>query len=160
MPRCTCSASPDLVGFGGRAYQRHSPNTSGLLVQLFEGLQAEGFAMPFTMEGFHRQFVKEHFPKLTRKEREDVMKSLPPEERKDVLELRRGAEISIAAAGGADVGLSAGEASGRPVRGADPQYLDRLSAERPAPAQATAENVRGCRLHREAVWERDLLAEP
>src|SRR5206468_835284 len=53
------SASPDLVGFGGRAYQRHSPNTSGLLVQLFEGLQAEGFPMPYTMEDFQRQFVKE-----------------------------------------------------------------------------------------------------
>ena len=75
------SASPDLVGFGGRAYQRHSPNTSGLLVQLFEGLQAEGFPMPYTMEDFQRQFVKEHFPKLTREEREDVIKSLPPEER-------------------------------------------------------------------------------
>ena len=79
------SASPDLVGFGGRAYQRHSPNTSGLLVQLFEGLQAEGFAMPYTMEDFQRQFVKEHFPKLTPEEREDVMKSLPAEEREDVI---------------------------------------------------------------------------
>ena len=75
------SASLDLVGFGGRAYQRHSPNTSGLLVQLFEGLQAEGFPMPYTMEDFQRKFVKEHFSKLTRKEREDVIKSLPPEER-------------------------------------------------------------------------------
>jgi hypothetical protein len=55
------SASPDLVGFGGRAYQRHSASTSGLLVELLEGLQAEGFPMPFTMEGFQRQFVKEHF---------------------------------------------------------------------------------------------------
>jgi hypothetical protein len=50
------SASPDLVGFGGRAYQRHSPNTSGLLAELFEGLQAEGFPMPYTMEDFQRQF--------------------------------------------------------------------------------------------------------
>jgi hypothetical protein len=37
--------------------------------------------MPYTMEEFQRQFVKEHFPKLTREEREDVIKSLPPEER-------------------------------------------------------------------------------
>jgi hypothetical protein len=97
------SASPDLVEFGGRAYQRHSPNTSGLLVQLFEGLQAEGFAMPFTMEDFQRQFVKEHFPKLTPEEQEEVLQALPPEKRL--------------------AGLSAEQ-----IR----QYLDRLSSERPA----------------------------
>jgi hypothetical protein len=106
------SAAPDLVGFGGRAYQRHSPNTSGLLVQLFEGLQAEGFPMPYTMEDFQRKFVKEHFAKLTPEEREDVIKSLPPEERL--------------------VGLSAEERlaglSAEQIR----QYLDRLSAARPA----------------------------
>jgi hypothetical protein len=67
------SASPDLLGFGGRAYQGHSPNTSGLLVQLFEGLQAEGFPMPYTMEDFQRQFVKEHFPKLTPEEQAEVL---------------------------------------------------------------------------------------
>ena len=97
------SASPELVGFGGRAYQRHSPNASGLLVQLFEGLQAEGFPMPYTMEDFQRQFVKEHFAKLTPEEREDVIKSLPPEERL--------------------AGLTEEQ-----IR----QYLNRLSAERPA----------------------------
>jgi hypothetical protein len=75
------SAAPDLVGFGGRAYQRHSPNTSGLLVQLFEGLQAEGFPMPYTMEDFQRQFVKEHFAKLTPQEQEEVLQSLSPEAR-------------------------------------------------------------------------------
>ena len=37
--------------------------------------------MPYTMEDFQRQFVKEHFAKLTPEEREDVIKSLPPEER-------------------------------------------------------------------------------
>ena len=123
------SASPDLVGFGGRAYQRHSPNTSGLLVQLFEGLQAEGFPMPYTMEDFQRQFVKEHFPKLTRKEREDVIKSLPrrsaggpvrgaeltPQEQEELLQALPPEERLA--------GLSAEQ-----IR----QYLDRLSAERPA----------------------------
>ena len=45
------SASPELVGFGGLAYERHSSEqTSRLLGRLFEGLQREGFAMPFTME--------------------------------------------------------------------------------------------------------------
>ena len=75
------SAAPDLVEFGSRAYQPHSPNTSGLLVELFEGLEAEGFAMPYTMEDFQRQFVKEHFPKLTPEEQEEVLQSLPPERR-------------------------------------------------------------------------------
>ncbi len=79
------SASADLVGFGGRAYQRRSRSTSGLLIQLFEGLQSEGFPMPYTMEEFQRQFVKDHFPRLTPEERRDVIKSLPPEERKDVV---------------------------------------------------------------------------
>ena len=58
--------------------------------------------MPFTMEDFQRQFVKEHFPKLTPEEQEDVIKSLPAEQRL--------------------AGLTEEQ-----IR----QYLDRLSAERP-----------------------------
>jgi hypothetical protein len=106
------SASPDLVGFGGRAYQQRSPNTSGLLVQLFEGLEAEGFAMPYTMEDFQRQFVKEHFPKLTLEEQEEVLQTLPLEARLAGLS----AEDRLA-------GLSPAQIQ---------QYLDRLSAARPA----------------------------
>jgi hypothetical protein len=75
------SADPDLVEFAGRAYRRRSPNTSGLVSQLFEGLRREGFTMSFTMEDFRRQFVKEHFPELTLEERREVLNSLPPEER-------------------------------------------------------------------------------
>ncbi len=112
------SASPELVGFGGRAYRPRSQNTSGLLVQLFEGLRAEGLAMPFTMEDFRRQFVKDHFPKLTPKEQQEVLKTLPAEERKDVLQ-GLPPEERLA-------GLSADE-----IR----QYLDRLSARRPARAR-------------------------
>ena len=37
------SASPDLVGFGGRAYQRHSRNTSGLLARCSRGFRWRGF---------------------------------------------------------------------------------------------------------------------
>ncbi len=37
--------------------------------------------MPYTMAGFRRQFVKEHFSELTPEDRKDVIKSLPPEER-------------------------------------------------------------------------------
>jgi hypothetical protein len=36
--------------------------------------------MSFTMEDFNRQYVKEHFRKLTAEERQEVLQSLPPEE--------------------------------------------------------------------------------
>lgn len=75
------SASPDLVGFGGRTYRQRSKETSLLLVDLFKGLQAEGVAMPFTMEDFKRQFVMEHFPELSDEEQEKVLRRLPAEKR-------------------------------------------------------------------------------
>jgi hypothetical protein len=37
--------------------------------------------MAFTMEDFNRQYIKERFPRLTPKEREEVLRSLPPAER-------------------------------------------------------------------------------
>ncbi len=109
------SASPDLVGFGGRSYERRSGSTSGLLIQLFEGLQSEGFPMPYTMEEFQRQFVKDHFPRLTPEEQEDVINSLPPEMRKVVVKSLPPEERLA--------GLTEAQ-----IR----QYLNRFSAERPA----------------------------
>jgi hypothetical protein len=97
------SASPELVGFGGRAYRRQSPNTSALIDQLFEGIYREGIAMPFTMEDFQRQYAKEHFLRLTPEEQQEVLRNLSPEQRL--------------------AGLSPEQ-----IR----QYLERLSAERPA----------------------------
>jgi hypothetical protein len=97
------SAAPGLVEFGRGAYRRRSEQTSRLLGRLFEKLRGEGFAVSFTMEDFNRQYIKEHFAQLTPEEREEVLKSLPPEERL--------------------AGLSAEQ-----VR----QYLDRLTAGRPA----------------------------
>jgi hypothetical protein len=97
------SAAPALVEFGSGAYRRRSEQTSRLLGQLFERLQGEGFAVSFTMEDFNRQYTKEHFPQLTPKEREEVLRALPPEERL--------------------AGLSEEQ-----IR----QYLDRLTAGRPA----------------------------
>jgi hypothetical protein len=91
------SARPALIEFGGRAYKPHRPNASSLLVELLQGFQGEGLAMPFTMEDFLRQFVKKHFPELSPAEqgevfrnlsperRENVIRSLPPEERQDVV---------------------------------------------------------------------------
>jgi hypothetical protein len=59
--------------------------------------------MSYTMEDFKRDYIKEHFAKLTQEEREEVLRSLPPEERL--------------------AGLSA-----KQIR----QYLDHLSASNPA----------------------------
>jgi hypothetical protein len=59
--------------------------------------------MSYTMADFKRDYFKEHFPQLTPEERQEVLRSLPPEE--------------LLAA------LTADE-----IR----QYLDRLTAARPA----------------------------
>jgi hypothetical protein len=75
------SASPELVAFGGSAYQRHSEETSLLLRQLFERLREEHIAMSYTMEDFKRDYVKEHFARLTPEEQQQVLQALPPERR-------------------------------------------------------------------------------
>jgi hypothetical protein len=75
------SASPELVRFGRNAYRRRLENTSQLLGQLFERFQREGFAMAYTMEDFKRDYIKEHFPQLTQEEQQEVLQSLPPEQR-------------------------------------------------------------------------------
>ncbi len=75
------SASLDLVRFGGGAYRRRSEDTSDLLGQLFGRFREEGLAVAYTMADFRRDFMKEHLLKLTRQEREDVLRALPAEER-------------------------------------------------------------------------------
>jgi hypothetical protein len=79
------SASPELVGFASEAYRPHSPLTSGVLGQLVEGLRGEDLGMVFTMHDFLREYIKEHFPKLTPGERRAVLQSLPAEELLDAL---------------------------------------------------------------------------
>jgi hypothetical protein len=112
------SASPELVRYAGGAYRQRSDDTSALLKQLFEKFRGEGLTMPFTMEDFRRQFVKEHFHELTPEEQEEVLKTLSPEQRLAGLP----AEQRLA-------GLSAEQIE--QVR----QYLDRLSATRPSAAR-------------------------
>jgi hypothetical protein len=80
------SASPELIGFGRAAYRRRSQQTSLLLGQLFERLRGEGVAMSYTMEDFKRQYVKEHFARLTPEERRELVQALPPEEQQDILQ--------------------------------------------------------------------------
>jgi len=97
------SASPELVGFGRGAYQRHSERTSNLLGKLFERLKGEGFVMSYTMEDFIREDLLERFRKLPPEERKTWLDSLPLEDRL--------------------AGLSQEQ-----IR----QYLDNLAADRPA----------------------------
>jgi hypothetical protein len=87
------SAAPNLVEFGGSAYQRRSQQTSRLLGQLFEKLRGEGFAVSFTMEDFNRQYVLEHFEKLTPAERRKALESLTPDEQRTVLQALPGEEL-------------------------------------------------------------------
>jgi hypothetical protein len=42
--------------------------------------------MSFTMEDFKRQYVKEHFKKLTPEERREALESLAANERREVLQ--------------------------------------------------------------------------
>ena len=80
------SATPELVGFGGNAYQRRSKVTSELLRQLFEKFRGEGFAMSYTMEDFRRQVVKDNFAALTPEEQREVLERLTPEQRREILQ--------------------------------------------------------------------------
>jgi hypothetical protein len=109
------SAAPDLVAFGGSAYRRRSANTSSLLGQLFERLRGEGFAVSYTMEDFQRQYAKEHFAQLTPEEQREAIQSLPADERRKVLRSLPPKELLAVL-------------SPEQIR----QYLDRLSARRPA----------------------------
>ena len=79
------SASPELVGFESGAYRRRSEETSLLLRQLSERLREEDFAM-YTMEDFKRDYVKEHFAKLTPQEQREALERLSPEHRREVLQ--------------------------------------------------------------------------
>jgi hypothetical protein len=109
------SAAPELVGFGRITYERRSADTSALLGQLLDRLCEEGFAMPYTMEDFQRQYAKEHFAKLTPEEQREALESLPPDERRDVLRSLPAEELL-------------GVLSAEQIR----SYLDRAGGERPA----------------------------
>jgi hypothetical protein len=109
------SAAPNLVEFGGRAYRRRSEETSRLLGQLFEKLRGEGLAVSFTMEDFNRQYIKEHFARLTPEEQREALQALPPEKKQEVLQALPPEERLA--------GLSPEQ-----IR----QYLDQLNAARPA----------------------------
>jgi hypothetical protein len=63
------SASQADLDYGATHYHQRSAETSTLLNQLFAGYREEGLTMPYTMEDFRRDYVKEHLKKLTPEER-------------------------------------------------------------------------------------------
>lgn len=80
------SASPELVGFAGGTYRRHSAQTSRLLDQLLKRFREEGIAMTYTMEDFNRQYAKEFFAQLTPEEQREALERLSPERRRELLQ--------------------------------------------------------------------------
>ena len=89
------SASPEQVRYGAEHYEQRSPDTSSLLSQLFEGYKREGLAMPYTMQDFRRDYVKEHLKDLTVEERlhgvplEERLRDVPPKEIEKYLQRRK-----------------------------------------------------------------------
>jgi hypothetical protein len=136
------SASAEAVEFGSEIYKPRSDLTSGLLGQLFDRLAREGFGMPYTMADFNRDYIKEHFTRLSPEERRDLLNSLPTRERRDVLQSlptrdRRELLQSLPPQDRRDVlqslpleerlaGLSTEQIQ---------EYLEKLPAERPAKAR-------------------------
>src|SRR5262249_36657429 len=89
------SASPDQVRYGAQHYQQHSADTSTLLGKLFEGYEREGLTMPYTMQDFRRDYVKEHLEKLTLEERleglslEELLQRFSPDQIEQYLRQRK-----------------------------------------------------------------------
>lgn len=73
------SATPEMVAYGASHYRQRSTDTSTLIHRLFEGLERENIAVPYTMEDFRRDYAKEHVEKLTPREWREVIKNLSPD---------------------------------------------------------------------------------
>jgi hypothetical protein len=80
------SGVPEAIAAAACHYRGHTPEMSTVINQLFENYQLEGIAMPYTMEDFQRDYIKEHIDVLTPEEilqrfsPEDRLKGLSPEE--------------------------------------------------------------------------------
>jgi hypothetical protein len=72
------SAAPEQVKYGAEHYQLRSGETSTLLRRLFEMYKKEGLVMPYTMEDFRRDYVREHLKDLTP---EELLEAVPLEKR-------------------------------------------------------------------------------
>jgi hypothetical protein len=81
------SARQEQVRYGAEHYRQRSDETSTLLGQLLQQYRKEGVDMPYTMEDFRRDYVKEHLKELTpdeilaRLSPAELLAHLAPEER-------------------------------------------------------------------------------
>jgi len=75
------SASPEKIRYGAGHYQKHSTETSTLINRLFMSYEREGIDMPYTMEDFRREYIREVFNEQTPEKRLELLKKLPVEER-------------------------------------------------------------------------------
>jgi hypothetical protein len=74
------------VDYGASRYTLRSGDSSSLLQQLFVGYQKEGLPMPYTMQDFRRDFLKERFKELSPQERQEFLRGFTSEERQELLQ--------------------------------------------------------------------------
>jgi hypothetical protein len=73
------SAATEQVKFGAERYQLQSPDTSSIVNQLFGAYRREGLTMPYTMQDFRREVIREYLEELTPEQRREFMNELTPE---------------------------------------------------------------------------------
>jgi hypothetical protein len=71
------SAAPEQARYGAAHYKFRTDDSGTLLGRLFAMYRKEGLDMPYTIEDFRHDYVKEHLKDLTPEER---LKDLTPEE--------------------------------------------------------------------------------
>jgi hypothetical protein len=74
------SAREELLRYGREHYRPYSPETSSVLYQLFK-TYSEDAAMSDKLKEFARQTLDEMLKRLSVEERQEIAKTLPPEER-------------------------------------------------------------------------------
>jgi hypothetical protein len=72
------SAAPEQAQFGAAHYKLRTDDSSTLLGRLFAMYRKEGLDMPYTMEDFRRDYVREHLKDLTP---EELLAAVPVEKR-------------------------------------------------------------------------------
>jgi hypothetical protein len=72
------SAKREAVAHARGQYRPHQPDMSTVVQQLFENYQLERIDMPYTMQDFQRDYVREHLDLLSP---DELLKRFTPDER-------------------------------------------------------------------------------
>ncbi len=72
------SGNAEDVKFAAGRYRKHTSEMSTIIDQLFENYRLEGLNMPYTMEDFKKDFVKNHLDVLSP---DEVLKRYSPDDR-------------------------------------------------------------------------------